>query len=143
MKKTFFRTIIMITLFFLSSCVVLPKKVQDDYNDCQLTTRQLTLEVVGDPSETIDVLDQLNTACDNPACMLIVAPYITIGAGVTVVSGSIMVVNNTIHWIEKESVCDDGIIKNSTEAISQLAEDTGATIINKADDLYRWFKGRI
>lgn len=135
-------------LIFMAACVVVPKKVELSDQSCKLATRQLTLEVQGEPSgavsEALEEMDRLSRVdCDEPACLLIFAPYITIGVGSSVISGSTMVVNNTVHWIEKQGRCDDSIVKSALSDLGQIAAKTGGFFITKSGDLIDWFKNKL
>ena len=141
-------SLLCLCLIFLFACVVIPKKMDLNDGSCKLVTRQLTLEVQGEPSsavnEAINEMDRLSRIdCDEPVCLLLFAPYITVGVGSTVISGSIMVVNNTIHWIEKEGRCDDGMIRSAISDLAQIAANTGGYFITKAGDLISWFKNNL
>ena len=81
---------ILLCMLLLNSCV-LPKVVQND-DDCQLVTKELALEKV-DTSGCYS-----GDECIGAAIM---------GITSTVVSGTIVVVGNTVHWLEKKGRCSD------------------------------------
>ena len=88
----------------LSGCIVTPRTVHDsDHGDCRLVTRKWELEtsMVG------------AGACTNEACVaaLLALPVVS-GA----ISGSIVIVGNTLHWLEAQGRC-------STLALNQAERD--------------------
>jgi hypothetical protein len=93
-------------VIFLSGCVFYPKEAhrQDMAANCshKMQTKKLTLEL----SDA-----QMRVSCGNgrhgPATLGCVALLSFIPAASFVVSGSIVLVGNAIHWLEYESRCDD------------------------------------
>jgi hypothetical protein len=81
-----------------TGCIVYPKKVSFYDEDCHVTAHQLTLD-----AELFWGDCRGNTAAEAEACLLIIA-----GSGVAsaVISGSIVVVGNTLYWLEKQDRCE-------------------------------------
>jgi hypothetical protein len=80
-----------------TGCIVYPKKIQVYDPDCRVTSYKLTLDAEflwGDCNG--------RTAEEAEACLLIIAGT---GAASTAISGSIMVVGNTLYWLEKQGRC--------------------------------------
>lgn len=80
----------------LSACIVVPQ-TQSVYDpDCQVMTRQVTLEtaVVGG-----------FTRCVGDGCAAMLATMGFVTAASVVVSGSIAVVGNAVYWLEKQGQC--------------------------------------
>lgn len=91
-------------LLLLSGCTVVPKVTQEDpdYERCHLLTKKRTLDVINEG------FDLCSGSGDAAAEMCMVSfLYSTMSA---IVSGSIVVVGNTIHWLEKQGKCEDGIL---------------------------------
>lgn len=110
---------LMIILFILQGCIVIPKTVPEKNQACLLVTKSLTIDSYTS-SEMIDeakdeMVHALASDCHEPECLIGIAPLVAISAGSLVVSGSIVVVGNTIHWIEKQgkvvSVTDGDTMK--------------------------------
>jgi len=103
-KRTFFVSCIAI----LSGCTFFPavSNQQSFANQCEMVTRELTLT-----SEPIDLLDGCGSDAEAPACYLAVA--IGVPAVSFVVSGSIVLAGNTIHWLEYQGRCDEGYLSKS------------------------------
>jgi len=65
---------------------------------------------------------------------------IAVTAGSLIVSGSIVVAGNTVHWIEKQGKCDDSA---TNKAISNLVDATkmyGGHVIKTGGQLIDWFE---
>ncbi len=88
---------ILVLSFAISACVVYPEVTQYYDADCQIVARQLELNA-----------DQLaNADCSgggafSGACW---AALLGVGAASAIVSGSIVVVGNTVFWLEKKGKC--------------------------------------
>jgi len=77
----------------LSSCI-LPKTVQDDSSDCKTVTKNLTLEV----------MNYSGVYChDHEQCLV----EATLLLAANAVSGSIVIIGNTAHWLEKKARCSE------------------------------------
>ena len=85
-----------LVLFFVSGCFYLPKFEESKNDNCELVTKKMTIENIG----------EFPQGC-NDECLLI-----ALGVATTsyIVSGSIAVVGNTVHWIEKKGRCEDSYI---------------------------------
>ena len=90
------------TLVLLASCVFVPEtsKKQKYSDTCNMFTRQLTLSAN-------EINGQLCTSNDSAeACLMIYGVIIPIGS--FVVSGSIVLIGNTLHWLEYQGSCSVG-----------------------------------
>lgn len=87
----------LIILIFLTSCTYLPKVVHDPDNArCNLATSKRTIELDSAPGN-INVND-----C--PECLVAIGLY---SSATAIISGSIALIGNTVHWLEKQIKCDD------------------------------------
>lgn len=81
---------------WLSGCVFYPKihEQQNYAQQCPMTTRQLTLDY--------DLINAFDCGDNADACLIIAvgAPAATF-----VVSGSVVVIGNTLHWLEYQGFC--------------------------------------
>ena len=86
-----------VVIFFVSGCFYVPKVEENKNENCDLITKKMTIENRG----------EFPQGC-NDECLLI-------ALGVTstsyIVSGTITVVGNTIHWIEKQGRSEDCFIR--------------------------------
>jgi len=80
--------------------------------------------------------------CHEPECLLVVAPIVAISVGSLVVSGSIVVSGNTIHWIEKQGRCQTSLTQQTIEGLNQAAKNMGGTVIQTCSELIDWFRNQ-
>lgn len=80
----------------LSACIVVPRTVERYDPECQIIARHMDLEAV-----QIGYI----SGCSNQGCAtLIVAAAATVTAS-AIISGSIVVIGNTVYWFEKQGRC--------------------------------------
>jgi hypothetical protein len=99
-----FKVVFIISLLFscITSCVFLPETAEEQqyYNQCKMATKKLTLKLN---------VDKQNSLCggkdfkEDPLVCL-VANGVVASASI-VVSGSIVLIGNTIHWLEYKTSC--------------------------------------
>jgi hypothetical protein len=80
----------------LCGCVFYPARVAYYDEQCQVRSHKLRLEA--------EVISNLND-CDGEkaeACLVVIA---AIGSVTAVVSGSIVIVGNTLYWLERRGAC--------------------------------------
>ena len=88
------RLIALLMVFLaLAGCVVYPRPVEHYDSECKIRYKQLVLEPGG--------LNGIRFSCTNEACIAALL-LIPIGA---LVAGSIVIVGNTVYWLEKEGRC--------------------------------------
>lgn len=83
----------------LSACVVVPKIDQEETNSsaCKTYTRSMKLDVVvTNPG-----------SCGDEYCL---AAYLAVFAGSAIISGSIVLTGNTVHWLEYQGTCSDSYL---------------------------------
>ena len=94
-------------LLNLIACAFVPKvDHQQDYaKHCEMYTKELTLDAV-----SMGGLD----CGGNSTCVAVagIVPVTTF-----LVSGSIVLVGNTLHWLEYQGSCDEGIIQSSLDKV--------------------------
>ena len=87
---------LLLLVLFLKSCIVYPKfAASPEEFDCRLISRSLCLDAFFLPG-SCDI--------DLTSCLL---GLILVGGSSTVVSGSIVLVGNTIHWLERKGRCSE------------------------------------
>jgi len=140
---------ILICLLKVTGCVYVPKTDTDEDDEkCQLKTRSLTLDVYNLTPEYTAAADDMHQLiqgnCTEAECLLIVLlTPIAISAGSFIVSGSIIVAGNTVHWIEKQGKCDDSA---TNKAISSLVDATkiyGGQVIETGRQLIEWLEEQL
>ena len=86
-----------LVLLFVSGCFYVPKNEENKNENCELITKKMTIENRG----------EFPQGC-NDECLLIALGLTSTSY---IVSGTITVVGNTIHWIEKQGRCEDSFIR--------------------------------
>ena len=108
--------------FLLSSCAVVPKLAQDtDDSRCDLLTRKMELDMVGGNANCSS-----NDARGTLVCLGIAGVVV---ATTAIISGSIVLAGNTVHWLEKQGQCDDSFVNTYLVKRNQpLLENDGELI---------------
>ena len=112
---------------------------------CQLVTKKLELVVSEEGTQTLiegsleGLLDSSN--CHTPECLLLV-PLGILAISVTsmIVSGSIVVAGNTIHWVEKQGKCENSLTQTVVNNFVTSIQNFDGIIIQTTTDLIWWFK---
>ena len=116
-----------IAFLFLQGCAVfVPAEAfeQHESETCQLLTKSLTLEAKVLSGQVPAV------QCQSAACLIV---PLVLPVGSLIVSGSIVLTNNTLHWVEYQGRCNldwfsDGVsqpIKDVQDCTLQCDEITG------------------
>ena len=58
-------------------------------------------------------------------------PIVAVSAGSLLVSGSIVVVNNTVHWLEYQGTCSEGFLNRTRQAFLDTFKNTQALVVRK------------
>lgn len=136
MKFHIARTALLVMLcLLLSSCmVVLPEVADDDDPSCDLVTDSYTLniEVAGGSMATSDM-----KGCNDALCALI---FFAVPIGSLAVSSSIVVVGNTVHWVEKQGRCDDSQTQRAVTALVRTSKAAGGHVLKSSEDAIAWVK---
>ena len=110
LKKSKITAIIALSLFS-SSCAFYPKKIEYYDDQCNIIAKKMVLE-----TEEMKVTPCSGSNSNDPdgkICLAYVGGIITLSAASAIVSGSLVVVGNTVYWLEKEGRC---IAKQSTKS---------------------------
>jgi hypothetical protein len=101
------RAVLLAIISVLSACIYVP--VVDEHEaasaSCKTYTKSMTLEAI-----------QLQGNIVQPACgtgdcaAAALASVIAVTAGSAIISGSIVLTGNTIHWLEYQGTCSDGYL---------------------------------
>lgn len=85
----------------LSGCMVVPVLDNDKAasTSCETYTKSMSLKTVS-----------WQPSCNNEECL---ATVVVIGAGSVLVSGSIVLVGNSVHWLEYQGTCSDGYLHSA------------------------------
>gem|GEM_PF-631317 len=130
----FKRMLVCLTLVsFLSGCIMVPKTHEFQEPRCKLITKELTVTV-----KDLD-LSNIQHANVNPVGLLgLPFAFAFLFTASVVVSGSIVVAGNSIHWIEQEGTCDDGKIRNAISDLSDSLSSMGGKVMSTSKELMDW-----
>lgn len=136
---------VLVACLLTSSCFVPETKPNQNY-DCQLVTKEWSLEVKGfDNSDSIVIegLSGSTRGCPDAECVLanlaiVTAGAITVSAGSLIVSGSVVVVGNTVHWLEQQGSCDDSITQKTVDGFVSGLKGAGGYLISTSKDMLEW-----
>jgi hypothetical protein len=98
-----FKTLCLLSFpLLLCSCVIVPRTTEIYNSDCKFIAKQ---------SELKPVYVAALGGCKDEQCagLLVFAGAVT--AASAVISGSIVVIENIVYWLEKQKQCDDKISK--------------------------------
>lgn len=107
MKATcILRWLVMLSVPLLSYCAVVPTSEQVNYKGCYVKTPKWRLEY-----SQVTAVETCRGSGGSMAFACLATVGIIIPAVSTVVSGSIVLIGNTVHWIEYQGNCDEEAIK--------------------------------
>ena len=135
---------VVLTLFLpliIGSCLVIPKTEHSSVSNCELITKKWTLEFhgIGSKNECYGCDDfvrgVIECGVEVEECVAILA---TVSIGFTVITGSVVVVGNTVHWLEKQGSCEDSLVKSSINKLYSSTLDLGGLVINSSSDFVNY-----
>jgi len=122
--------------FCLSGCVAFPKIEPDQSARCKVTTKELGLYSASLEGDFIEGMLRHSHSPDGGVSVLLGVGAIYSAS--FVVSGSVVLVGNTIDWLEQQGTCDDGFIKQAYVKFSNSFSSLGGRIVNSSEDLIQW-----
>ena len=116
---------LVLLLLGLQGCVAYPKEVWNraDYKRCDLVSREYELKISDKPLKVAGRVTKTNEAIG-----LLVMSGVVFSAS-AVVSGSLVLVGNTIHFLEKQGRCDDSMLNQTIDAFTKPFIDEGGELI--------------
>ncbi len=145
-NRAFYRISILVLLAFLMVGCFAPAIVTENNPTCQLVTRKLELVLYEENSQalaeaTLVSMSEASKMCQTPECVLIVPlSFFAISVTSAIISGSIVVVGNTIHWIEKEGKCKKSTTRSIVNNFINSIKFMGGKTIQSTTELITWFK---
>lgn len=116
-----------VILYFLSSCAVVPKFTDDaDNSRCNLATKKMSLDVVGAKGGNC-----ASGGGEGAAIVCLTAAGIFAITGI--ISGSIVIAGNTVHWIEKQGKCEDSFMNTYVTRHNQSLLDNDGKLVKPED----------
>lgn len=96
--------VILSAAVLVSSCIVVPKRVQYYDRDCDVVAKSYELT-----TKQFSILEGAKD-CSDDDCVKQIAGYAlgtaVVGSVSAIVSGSIVVAGNTVYWLEKQGKCN-------------------------------------
>lgn len=115
---------IILLAFALPACVYVP--VVDESNEsassCQTITKHMSMQNLlemeshGNQSRSNSIPINIGGGCTSECAAAILAAVVVVSAGSAIISGSIVLTGNTVHWLEYQGTCSDGYL-NSTKRL--------------------------
>lgn len=116
---------ILILSCFVSGCVMVPKVDTSHAPQCELVTKKLTVTT---KTAGIDHILNDDRPNQDPRAVVVILTGTGIVYSVSaIVSGSIMIAGNTIHWIEQEGTCEDGMVASAISSLSGSMKSIGGS----------------
>jgi hypothetical protein len=113
---------VLLLLFFLPACAFYPTSVSNqDRSDCDLYLKKLTLDIT-------DSQIQCHGSSKSAAACIVLAGVVA--GGTAVVSGSIVLIGNTLHWLEKQGKCEDGFLSDKVLDHKKPLLDEDGVLLN-------------
>jgi len=124
------KLILLITsTLFCISCAVVPVQKAHSTRDiiCGVTTHEYDLKMVE--------MGGLSASCNSPECIVSIGVFAAAWTGVTaVVSGSIVLIGNTVHWLEQQGPCDkDELNRHVIDVNTPLIKQGGKKVLIKEE----------
>jgi hypothetical protein len=95
--------ILAITALALSACVYVPTVKERDAAEaeCKTLTQSMSMDAIEVGS---------HADCHGEDCTAMLAGIVIVSTGSAIISGSIVLTGNTIHWLEYQGTCSDGYL---------------------------------
>jgi len=106
---------------------------QEAHEQCHLVTKQLELDFDTEYYKR-STATPCAVGCEGEVLALVAIPTITL-----VVSGSVVLVGNTLHWMEKEGRCDDSTTHNLVNHFTSELTALGGILVNSVQNLGQLF----
>ena len=106
----------------LSACVYVPVVDENTSSStCQTYTKTLTIN-------PIEMQENFPMGCNDESCLAVV---VAVTAGSAIISSSIVLTGNTLHWLEYQGTCSDGYLAKAKriflESIGKLMPESAAS----------------
>lgn len=97
----------------LSSCVYVPVVDEPDAasSSCKTYTKSMSLNAIEMRGNIVQ-----QPGCNNGECAATaLAAVVVVTAGSAIISGSIVLTGNTLHWLEYQGTCSDGYLNKTKQ----------------------------
>jgi hypothetical protein len=118
----------------LTSCVFAPQAVDSDMDArCDLVTESYTLKA--------DYIGgNFSANCGRVDASFCLAGLVVIPATSLIVSGSIVALGNTAHWLEYQGSCSESETRRATAKLVNATEAAGGHVLKTSGDVVAWVK---
>jgi hypothetical protein len=133
-------TVLALVIFFINGCFA--PAIVADRSGCQLVTKKLELIHFEEGSAALMyIASSASSACEEAECLLVILIGVpVVAASSLIVSGSIVVIGNSLHWIEKQGRCEDSATQTLINNMISGMKALGGKTIQTANELINWFK---
>lgn len=116
--------IFILVTFLVSSCTFVPRVTHDPDNPrCRLVTKKRSLRLI---------VPRVSTVCQDQYCFALAVVYT---AATGVVSGSIVLVGNVVHWLEKVGKCDDSFLNQQIFNHNKPLLDQDGELVSEDEEI--------
>jgi len=125
--------LVMLLAGALNACGFMPV-TQTDHKyaeECGVITKAWKLDTWG-ASDNLSI-----SGCSDPECLLL---FMSVPAATAIISGTIIAIGNTVHWLEKQGKCDDSALNTTINGFMREKEQAGGKHIESRqqfEDLIR------
>ena len=114
----------------------------EDETDCELWSRKWELSVSEEEGgPLLEGMSQTLVYCGEPECALYgLLAIVAIPVTSFIVSGSIVIVGNTVHWVEEQGTCDDSMTQEAIGSLVESTESAGGKIVKTVGEFVHWVK---
>ncbi len=101
----------------LSACVYAPviDEAQNPDSNCQTFTKHMSMQDVLAKSPPNEHPLRVAAGCGGECAVAVLAAAIVVSGGSAIISGSIVLTNNTVHWLEYQGVCSDSYLNTKKQ----------------------------
>lgn len=109
-----YRALPFFLIIMLTGCAFYPKVADSQAyaQQCQMLTRQLELD-----SQQLNISNSCSGLGGEAGMLCLATLGVVIPAGTILVSGSITLVGNTLHWLEYQGRCPDSFLRKELSAL--------------------------
>ena len=122
--------LVLILTLNLAACLFVPETTANKNNDCQLVTKKWSLEF-----KKVDISGRVDGE------ILVAIGAVAVGS--LVVSGSVVVVGNSIHWLEQQGFCDDSITQKTVDGFVSSLKNAGGYVVSTSEELLDWLNSHL
>ncbi len=105
----------------LSACIYVPvvDENKESASSCETFTKHMSMQNLRDlgagdaQGRPSDIPINIGGGCNAECAAAIMAAVVVVSAGSAIISGSIVLTGNTVHWLEYQGTCSDGYLSSA------------------------------